>query len=679
MTARPGRLQSAFTAGEIDQLLHERDELKYFSTGAKRAENVTFMPQGGFRLRDGLRHVGNLPATAARLIPFTASNGGVHDLVFSNQNCEAWGATARTATFAVTPTAAMLPTLDYAQQLDTLIVTHPDLQPKRVILSDSGWAEDNAPLTGLPRYDFGASYVNAVPAVWQIDFVGLQLNDVFKLTVSGEDTLSIVYTTDMTQMATRVGDAIDDLSNTGSGITVVSSSGDASGTKLTVTFSGSDNEGDGWAVSGSVINRADAAILGYKITEGVAPGEPIMSATRGWPSCAAFFAQRLLLGGLKSLPNMWMASRAGDFYNFDERLDEANGPFRVPMDIPGGERIERIVPNRNLLIFTSEAEYWLAERSLSKTEAPNHVQSSRHGTARGVPIVENEGAALFVHGNGGVIGEFRYTDVDGNFTALDISLLASHLVTDVTDVAHRRATVSTDGHTLAVLRSDGSARLATLLREQDVTAFGRITAACSFKSVSGNGRNELSFITDRNGARRLERFEDGLLLDGAVSQAHDPATKTLTGLSQFDGTDVWCVADGHVLGPFSVSGGSIALPFAVSAVTVGHWSPPVVKTLPPPVRIGPNIVQRKKHRIHSVQISVIDTTSLAIAANGRPAQDIDLRRYGAPADVPELDAGLTGLVTVRGLRGFSHEPEITITQVRPGRLTVRSVTHERTS
>lgn len=679
MTARPGRLQSAFTAGEIEPLLHERDELKYFQTGAKFAQNVEFMPQGGFRVRDGLRHVGELPATARRLVPFTASTGAVFDLVFSNANCEAWGQSTRDATFAVTPTSAMLPAMDHAQQRDTLIVVHPDLKPKRIILSGAGWSEGDAPLTGIPLYDYGASYSNAVAAVWELEFIGLDASSVFQITVSGQETLSIGYSTDMTVLASAVEAAIDDLPNTASGITVTSHSGGASGNKIVVTFAGADNEGDGWAVSGVVINKADAAILAYKRTEGVPSGEALMSATRGWPGCVTFFAQRLLLGGFRSLPNAWMASQAGQFFNFDTRLDDANGPFLVPMDVPGGERVERIVPNRNLLIFTSDAECWLAERALSKTEVPNHVQASRHGTARGVPVVENEGAAIFVHRNAGVIGEFRYTDVDGNFTALDISLLASHLVRGVTDLAHRRATFSTDGHTLAIVKDDGTALLATLLREQDVTAFGRIASDCTFIAASGNGRNDLSFIAARNGARRLERFEDGLLVDGAVTQAHDPATDTLTGLDQFDGTDVWCLADGHVLGPFAVTDGGLTLPFAVSDVTVGHWSPPIVKTLPPPVRIGPNIVQKKKHRIHSVQISLIDTTSIAIAANGGPARDIDLRRYGATADVPELEAGYTGTITVRGLTGFSMEPEITITQTRPGRLTVRSITLERTS
>ncbi|MDZ7824063.1 MAG: hypothetical protein U5K75_08525 [Ahrensia sp.] len=150
-----------------------------------------------------------------------------------------------------------------------------------------------------------------------------------------------------------------ELPNVSLGLTVVSSSGNASGTKVTGNFSGNVNKGDGWAVSGRVINKTDAAILSFERTPGVAPGEPVFSADRGYAHCGTFYAQRLLIGGYKGVPNAWSFSVVGDYYNFDERFTEANGPALVPMDVPGGERIERLVAGRNLQIFTSGAEYWL--------------------------------------------------------------------------------------------------------------------------------------------------------------------------------------------------------------------------------------------------------------------------------------------------------------------------------
>ncbi|MBZ9986059.1 hypothetical protein LB572_02995 [Mesorhizobium sp. BH1-1-5] len=678
MVARPGRMQSASTAGELDPSLHDRWELKYFGTGARRMENVQVIPQGGFKVRDGLRDVGAVDAAASRIFPFDASDGSSYDLVFKPLGCAMWGETAELDTVVTGITADMLSTFTVAQQLDTMLLFHNDLKPQRIkILAPDNWAVDDVPFVGIPTYDYGAVYTNGVPAKWQLEFVGLtSAATVFYLTVSNQKTISIEYNSDMLVLAADIQAAILDLPNVAAGATAVSDSGGSGGRKINIEFAGAGNVGDGWAVSGDVINKADAAILSFKTVPGVDPGEPLISPTRGWPHCGAFYSQRLLVGGFKSLANAWMFSKVGDYYNYDKRFTEANGPALIPMDVAGGERIERIVPNRNLLIFTTQAEYWLAERALSKTTAPNHVQSSRHGTRRGVTIVENEGAALFLHSDGDVLGENRYTDVEGNFVATDISLLAPHLVKHGKDLAIRRANTSTSGNLLGMILDSGEARLVTILREQEVTAFTRMTTAGTPIAVSVNGRNEMSWLIDRPDARRLERLESGLLLDAAISFTYGVPTKVIGGLARFNGRDVWAIGDDDVFGPFHVAGGSITLPAGVMAVTVGTWSPPVMQTLPLPRTVGPNIVLKRRARIHSVILSVLDTTSIAIGVNGKPPVDIDLLRYGAVADLPELQAPYTGDLKLRGLTGYQDDPYVTITQTRPGRMTVRSITIE---
>lgn len=684
MVAQPGRLQAAFTAGELDPLLHERTELKYFGTGADRMENVVAAPQGGFRWRGGLRDVGSVPLDAARLFAFTASDGSAYDLIFRPGQCLAWAATGQLQAFTVSGlTAVMLDALTAAQLLDTMLLFDRSLQTKRIKhAGPTAWTVDNAPYEDIPNYDYGGpigggAYTNAVPAKWEIELVGFTTGStVFVLTVSKQDTVSLTYTNDPVAMATAMKDAIEDLPNVSPGIAVASTPGGSGAAAFDIIFSGAGNEGDGWAVSGRVINKTDAAVLAFKRTPGVAPGEPVMSADRGWPACGTFYSQRLLVGGFRSLPGAWLFSRIGEYYDFDERFEEANGPALVPMDVPGGERIERIIASRNLAIFTTKAEYWIAERGLSRTEPPNHVQSSQRGTRQGVPIVENEGALLFTNLTGGVVSEFRYTDVEGNFVSLDISLLGSHLVDGVRDMAIKRATVSSSGNQLAMVQTDGKARIATILREQDVTAFARVTSDGDFRAVSVNGRNEMMWLVDRPGGRRLERLEDSLLVDEALFFNYGAPVTTLTGLSQFNGRPIWVIAQNMVLGPFTPAGGSVNLPEEIQAGYCGTWSPPVVTTLPPPRDIGPNIVLKRPARIHSVQISVADTTSLAIAVNGGPLKAMPLHRYGVKANIPELLQPVTATIKLRGLRGFVDEPRLTISQLRPGRLTVRSVTIE---
>lgn len=674
MVGRPGKLQSSFTAGELDPLMHERTELKYHGQGLAIAENIEVAPQGGFFVRKGLRDIGAAPADAARLFPFDASNGNVYELAFRPEEFGVWGEAGLLDTVAIAGlTAPMLPQMVASQQLDTMLVFHQDFESGRIKhAGPTSWSVDKVPFENLPLYDYGASYSNGVAAEWQIEFVGLTNGTtVFTLTVSGNDTLAITYSSTMATLAASVEAAILNLPNVGAGVTVA----DGGGTKLDITFDGADNLGDGWAVTGKVVNKTDAAIVSHKTVVGVTPGEEIISTDRGWPACGTFYQQRLAVGGFKSLPGHWMFGISGDYYNFDERVTDANGPAVIAMAVAGGETIVNIVDNRYLLIFTSRAEYWIAERALSRTSPPNHVQASTHGSQLGVPVALNEGAALFTHKNASVLGEFRYTDVEGNFVATSLSLLASHLVVDVRDQAVRTATLSTDGNQLGVVKADGSALLATLVREQEVTAFTRHTSKDGlFKAVCRNGRNELAWLVQRPGGRRLERSEEGLLLDEAQSFDFTGSPQSIvTGLGRFDAREVWAIVDGNVFGPLTCAAGAVELPLAGTLVTIGTWMPPVVQILPLDRTIGPNLVLKRKARIHSVTLSLLDTTSVALGVNGRRLEDQDLRRYGMQADVAELEAGFTGEISIRGLSGWVDEPYVTVSQVRPGRLTVRSI------
>lgn len=674
MVARPGRMQSAFTAGELGPYLHDRTQLKYFSTGLQHAENIVVIPQGGFRLRDGLRLVGDLPSNAQKVFPFHASTGAGFDLVFGGDTCEVWSASVKTATLTISGLSTVVSEMTFAQRADTMLLFHESLKSKRIRVTSGGWVVDDLPYENLPNYDYGGTYTNGVSAVWRIEFVGLDASSIFVLTVTGVDTQSIQWDADPFVLATRIQAALNAMPNVDAGtfITYVSAG------KFTITFDGAGNEGDGWAVSGRVINKADAAVVSVKQVAGVMPGEPVLSVERGWPQCGVFTQQRLLIGGFKSLPNAWMMSRQADYFNFDPRFTEASGPALVPMDKAGGEKIERMVENLNLLIFTNQAEYWIAERSLSKTEAPNHVQASRNGIRRGVPVIENEGAALWCHRNGSTVGELRYTDVEGNFVPIDTSLLASHLLEGVVDQASRKKQADAlDGNLQAIVRSDGKACLVTLLREQEVTAYARMTADTAFRAVACNSRNELSFIADHAGSRSLQRQEAGLLLDEAIDFSFGTPQVAIAGLGRFNGREVWVIAGGNVFGPFVVSGGAVMLPVPTLHATVGTWRPPIVSTLPPPRDVGPNVVLKRKARIHAVHISIVDTTSLAISTNGGPLREVSLHRYGdVLADVPELEQGVTGEIKVSGLVGYSDAPFVTISQLRPGRLNVRSITVE---
>jgi hypothetical protein len=198
-----------------------------------------------------------------------------------------------------------------------------------------------------------------------------------------------------------------------------------------------------------------------------------------------------------------------------------------------------------------------------------------------------------------------------------------------------------------------------------------------FKAALGTSRNDMSLIVERGGARRLERLEEGLLLDAARDVTPAPDGMSLSGLNDLEGKSVWAIADMEVLGPFVVSGGAITLPFPVLGVaTVGLWQPPIVDTLPLSRMVGPELWLQRPARIHTVHLYLKDTTSLSVGVNGLAPRAVNLKRYGDQADVPELAAGFTDVLTLRGLKGYHMDPFVRLTQERPGRLTVTAMVIE---
>jgi hypothetical protein len=698
MVARPGKLQAVFNAGELGPRFDQRTQLKYYAAGLQHADRIELLSQGGFTLAAGLRHVGDTADTAGRLIPFAANNGNVYDLVLTASHVEVWGEVAKLYQFLHVYSAGQIAEVLYSQDSDTLLTFHEDVAPWRMLHGGpTTWVTGAAPLTDIPNYDYGAVYTNGLASEFILEFIGFHEgsapywdNIVFTLTVNGEETTGIRgestmptagTTPVMATLAANVEAAILALPNVQPGITVTIESA-VNPYRLRVIFGGSDNLGDVWSLSGRVTNKSDAAILTAKEIVGVTPGEPIISVARGWPRCGVFYQLRLILGGLKSLPNAWMASIGGRFYDFDTRLNAADGSFVIPLNIPGGERIENIVNNQFLLVMTSERNYWVAGSAsgLSKTAPPKHVPATDHGVASAVPVVDNEGSAVYVHKSGDFIGEMRYTDIDGNYTATDLSLLAYQLIDNVIDLAMRRKTGGQSANQCLVVNEAGVIRIGYLLREQDLTGFVRYSTPGKALACSVNNRNEASLIMERDRgagtARSFERLETGLLLDGAIDFINAVPINVVSGLAIHEGQVVWALGDGHVMGPFTVLGGEIELPIAAMAITVGRWTPPKVVTLPLSRMIGPDLWLQKKGRIHTVQIFVEDTTSLAISCNGGKIFDVNLRRFGMASDVPELLAPVTGLIKIPNFGGFVDEPTCTITQVRPGRLTVKSIVLE---
>lgn len=621
----------------------------------------------------------------SRLRSFGYSREEAYDVLLSAGHADVYKAGAGWITgFSLPHTGDELAVARWRQQLNTALVFCATRKTVRIFRegSDLEWEVGPVPYKDLPENDFGdVDYTNGEPAIWDFQFVNVGTNQVFTITIDGEETVGIGPVTqpnlNPTDVIPLMLDAIEALPTIDPGISVVNLTGPV---RFRVTFTGAGNEGQVIVNSTRVLNAADAAISWQRIQKGKKGGEVQFSDLRGWPRCGCFYQQRLLVGGSPGLPNALTVSVTGEYYSFQTEITRANGAFVAPMDTEGAEVIEEMLAARTLLVFTSEGEYWLTNPTLTKEQAPNLVKASSHGIAPGVPVVENEGGAVFVSSTGATLLQFRWNEVDQTYSTERLSVLATHLVKDVRDIARKRATADTDANLLWYLQADGAMRIVTLLREQDVTGFARVDTDGKALAVCCNAANEVTALFERevNGApvRFVERAENGLLLDQAVSFTLEAPSTTLTGLADHEGVAVWVIGDDEVFGPYTVEDGTVTLPVAVSEVTVGRWRPFLLETLPPSREVGPQIVTESPVGYHTVRLLLKETTSVAVGANDAEVVDVPLLDFGGVPDVPSTRNLFTGRRVVDGLEGVLDDPTIVVTQKRPGHITLLSITGE---
>jgi hypothetical protein len=711
MVGRPGKYQPRFTAGELDPLMGGNTDIGDYLKGASLMQNVRPFPQGGFGNVWGTIAIGTVPLASGgaqsnvRVRSFTHSRSAAYDFVFRENAIDVYDTQGvQQATIPISLTSAQVAVAKNVQQIDTMVIFHQDLQPQRILRqgSDSAWGVDLAPFVNIPNFDYGGTYTNGVAAVWLIAPFNSSSGNHFTISVNGVASKALTLSGSGSSFnstdATNILAAINAIPGIASGITATLGSATTPGGyavpsgQLAIEFSGTGNVGDGWSVSGAFVDNANAAITSAHVVQGVVGGEPIMSASRGWPSCGVFYSGRLLIGGFKSLPNAFLASQSSNYWNLDTRLISAAAPMLVPLDTDGAATILELHKGRTLDIFTDAGEYWFSGTILDRTSPPNIVLATSTGAAPGVPVIENEGATVYAglaeddvaaianEASGATLQEFRFDYSQQNYVSLNMSVRSSSLVFGVVDMAVRRGVKATDMAQLYAIRSDGVAVVTHLLRNEQIQAFTRRITDGNFQAVNCNDRRQLTFIVNRNVNGSLtqfvERQQTGVLLDQSVNFNLGAPGTLVSGLSSLEGATVWAVADNYVQGPFVVANGNITLNFAATAGYVGRWTPPRVRTMPQPRDVGPRTVIRRPCRIHTVRVSVVNTTSIAIGANGETPEDVPLTQFGAPTDTPLLAAPFTGEIVLEGLQGFSTDGIVEITQLAPGLLNVTGVTVE---
>jgi hypothetical protein len=404
--------------------------------------------------------------------------------------------------------------------------------------------------------------------------------------------------------------------------------------------------------------------------------EPVISATRGWPECGTFHDGRLWLGGLRSRPATFLASRVADFFNLNTGTALDDDAINATIDTDQVNAIHQMASGRGLLIFTSGAEHTIEGVPITPKTVERRGQT-RRGIRRFTPVAEVDGATLFVQRGGAALRQFLYSDTEAAWRSDLASLLAPHLILDPIELAARTTARQDDADHVLLVNAGGTMTVMTTLRAQEVVAFTRWETQGSIRSAACLVSGEVFFAVERAGTMRLERWDDSALLDASAVRTSGTPFTLATGLGHLEGAAVPILATtggATFLGRVpAVASGQTTLPQPVLSAEIGLGFDVRARTLPIEPRDASGALLGRRSRINAVTLRLNATGGLAVQG-----QEVPFRRIGAPP-APPMDVPLplfTGDVALRGLVGIVERPQVEVSQPAPLPMELLALTTE---
>ena len=717
--------QTNFSTGELDPLLRARVDIPQYANALAKATNVIVQPQGGVRRRPGTKHIFELPnsstpsaANGVRLIAFEFSVDDSYMLCFVAgrmhvvkdgaliTNINGSGNNYLTVSNI---TGAMLSSLCWTQSADTLIVVHPDLQPIKIVrgATDSSWTATTITFDSIPKYAFTQTFTNPATTLTPSAVAGnITLTAGAAVFHNGRTgTAQAGASTTITLDAGAV--ATDDIYN-GASITITSGTG-AGQTRIISDYVGSTkvatvstswtttpNNTSVFSVTSQVDQYINASPQGrlritkfisatsveaitefpFFNTTAVVSGnwelesgyEDVWSTSRGWQRSVSFHEGRLYFGGSKSRPSTIWGSKVALFFDFkpSEFLDD--DAVEATLDTNQLNIIVDIISGRDLQVFTTGGEFYVPQQGTDPVTPLTFTfkQVSRNGTRPGTRVEALESGSLFVQKQGKSLNEFLFSDTQLTYVTQRISLLSGHLLKDPTRLSLRRATSTDEGDLLLIINEeDGTIASYSILRSQQIVAPSEFTTDGEFLDVSVDV-TDIYAIVKRvfNGTTRyfVELFDDDRLTDCAFIGGVAASASSLPHI----GKSLNVICDGVPQSNETVSsGGSVTFDRASTAsYEVGLPITVYVKTMPVEVKLQTGTRVGFKKRIVEANVIVNNTQHLNINNQPVPFQNFDN---------PLLDiaiAPFTGIKRLNGIRGYTRDAVIEITQTLPLKMTL---------
>jgi hypothetical protein len=640
-------IQTNFSSGELDPLLRSRIDLAQYNNALAKATNVVVQPQGGIRRRPGLKHIAELPSSAAdgvRLVPFEFSVDDSYMLCFVHQRMYVFkdGVQITAINGGADPylstgvTSAMLSQLNWTQSADTMFIVHPDLAPVRLVRggTDSSWTISTNTFSNIPKYAF--TLTTTTPTAGHLT----------PSAVSGNVTLTSQHS------AFSAGSVGQYINASPQGRARIIQYISVTSVKAVTEY--------------PFFDTSNIAQGSWEIESGY---EDVWSSGKGWPRTVTFHEGRLYFGGSKSRPSTIWGSKIGIFDEFMPTEAFDDDAVEATLDTSSLNVIVDMISGRDLQVFTTGAEFYVPQAGTEPITPLTLTFKgvSRNGIKPGTRVQSLESGTVYIQRQGKSINEFLFSDTQLTYVTQRISLLAGHLLKGPTRMALRRANSTDEGDLLLMVNdNDGTMAAFSIMRSQQITAPSEFITDGLFKDVSIDVTDIYAVVRRTfNSTNKFfvelfsfDRFTDCAFIGGSAGGVG-------SGLPHI-GKALNVICDGVPQGNETVSGGGavtfdresttsyeVGLPFTVFAKTM-----PVEVKLQTGTRIG------FKKRIVEINALVDNTQHLALNQNPVPFRTFDNPLLNLP------EPTFTGSKRVNGVLGYSREASIEISQSLPLKMTL---------
>jgi hypothetical protein len=698
--------QTMFNFGEVDVVTWKRTDVNEYLTAAQALTNAEVGTTGLARKRKGTSLLYNATGYAqfnSRMYEFVDKNNNYYVVmsangvfyIFSSPTTQNQVITSRgnnvvtgygtnvvvnadnLSFIMAVPTPYQtgdLDSIDYTQDNDALILTHPNYAPGRIYIS--------AYNIGVPP-TFAFQYLNIYPLP-SYDFNTINYNNfTVSLSVTG-NVLTFQFTgvganpgfTSAWVGGQIIGGGATDIDPVGYAIiTAVSYSASGGGT---VTFTGLVQipfQTSGYATQGSQYSIRQPIWIPPAM-----PWPAVNPVTSGYPAKVLFFQNRLWLGNTNLLNNAVMGSKINQPINFDVGTGRDTDAIVYIIGQTNAGGVLWMNGGKQLEIFCENNEFACPQdQNSGLTPSTFSIrQQSSYGASYMLKPVTYINDSYYSSKTGKALLNYHFNGIGLTYVSSNISLASSHLVKSPSNRALLRGSdTSQDNFIYFINPSDNTLTAFQFASEYKLAALTPIIFQENVELIDivtiQNQVYILKFYTLTE-QYTIEVLDDTTRIDCNFN-ASMQASGLVTGLNLLNGYTVQVVYQNQDFGEYLVQNNQITVTnpsMIVDTVEIGLLYDVQITPMYPYAGAQASPFKKQVYRIY-----VDYNESLDFEINGTlvPYQNFADIQAGLPL-VPQTDTAI--IAPVSGWNRFDNDgvPIITITQSSPFDLQITSIGYQ---